>query len=122
MKTIRTWILIAALALPGVAAAANRHDAELAMTAAQSALDAAERAGAAQFAMSDLTTARSGMAHAQGLANDRDWTDSMLASEKTRADAILAEARSRQARAEATTEEVEAAVRTLRIELGRVGG
>jgi Cdc6-like AAA superfamily ATPase len=119
---IRALILSLALALPGLAAAANRHDAELAMTAAASALESAERAGAAQYATDDLTNARNGMAHAQGLANDRDWTESMLASEKTRADAILAEARSRQARAEATTAEVEAAVRTLRVELDRAGG
>ncbi|HSX62767.1 MAG TPA: DUF4398 domain-containing protein [Tahibacter sp.] len=119
---LQAVILSVALALPGIAGAANRHDAELAMTAAQSALEAAERAGAAQYAMEDLTNARSGMAHAQGLASDRDWTESMLASEKTSADANLAEARSRQARAEATTEEVEAAVRTLRAELGRAGG
>lgn len=119
---ITALILGAALALPGLAAAANRHDAELAMTAAQSALEAAERAGAAQYASADLNNARTGMAHAHGLAGDREWTDSMLASEKTRADAILAEARARQARAEATTAEVEAAVRTLRTELGRAGG
>jgi hypothetical protein len=118
---IQALILSIALALPGVAAAANRHEAELAMTAAQSALESAERAGAEQFASADLGNARNGMAHAQGLANDRDWTESMLASEKTRADAILAEARSRQARAEATTAEVEAAVRTLRVELDRAG-
>lgn len=119
---MKALLLAVALALPGLAIAANRHDAELAMTAAQSALDAAERAGATQYAMDDLTNARSGMARAAGLANDRDWTDSMLASEKTRADANLAEARSRQARAEATTAEVEAAVRTLRMELSRAGG
>lgn len=119
---IRALILSLALALPGFAVAANRHEAELAMTAAQSALDAAERAGAAQYAIDELNTARNGMAHAQGLAGDRDWTESMLASEKASADAHLAEARSRQARAEATTAEVEAAVRTLRAELGRAGG
>lgn len=119
---IRSLILLAALSLPGLAAAANRHDAELAMTAAASALEAAERAGAAEFALPDLTNARNGMAHAQGLADDRDWSDSMLASEKTTADANLAEARARQARAEATTAEVEAAVRTLRTELGSAGG
>jgi hypothetical protein len=119
--TLKT-LLFVALALPGLAAAASRHDAELAMTAAQSALDAAERAGAPQYAMPDLNAARNGMARAQGLADSHDWTESMLASEKTRADANLAEARSRQARAEATTQEVEEAVRTLRVELGRAGG
>jgi len=117
-----TLVLVAALSLPGIAGAAKRHDAELALTAAASSIEAAERAGAADFALPDLTNARGGMARAQSLADDRDWTDSMLASEKTRADANLAEARSRQARAEATTAEVDAAVRTLRNELGRAGG
>ena len=119
---IQALILSVALALPGIAIAANRHEAELAMTAARSAVDAAERAGAAQYASDDLNNVRAGMAHAQGLASDRDWTDSMLASEKAGADAHLAESRSRQARAEATTAEVEAAVRTLRAELDRAGG
>ncbi|HVJ63265.1 MAG TPA: DUF4398 domain-containing protein [Tahibacter sp.] len=118
---VKAVLLSAALALPGIAGAASRHDAELAMTAAQSAIDAAERAGAAQYAMPDLTTARGGMASAVGLADRRDWTGAMLASEKTGADANLAEARSRQARAEAATQEVEDAVRTLRAELGAGG-
>lgn len=118
MKT-RALLLIAALALPGLGVAANRHDAEIALTAAQSSLEAAERAGAVEFANVEITTARSGLASAQGLAERRDWTESMLASEKTQSDAHLAEARSRQARAEATTLEVENAVRTLRNELGR---
>lgn len=111
-------ILAAALALPGLASAAGRHDAELAMTAASAALQAAERAGAAELAVSDLANARNGMAQAEGLANSRDWTDSMLAAEKTRADANLAEARSRQARAETATGEVENALRALRAEVG----
>lgn len=119
---IKSLVLIAALSLPGFAGAASRHDAELALTQAQGALDAAERAGAAEYALPDLTTARGSMANAAGLADRREWTDSMLASEKTSADANLAEARSRQARAEAATQEVEDAVRTLRAELGRTGG
>lgn len=118
---IKSALLIVLLALPGIAGAASRHDAELAMTQAQGALDAAERAGAAQYALPDLTTARGGMASAASLAERRDWTGAMLASERTGADANLAEARSRQARAEAATQEVEDAVRTLRAELG-VGG
>lgn len=118
----KALILIAALALPGLAGAAARHDADLALTQAQAAIDAAERAGAAQYAMPELTAARTGMASAAGLADRRDWTGAMLASEKTALDANLAESRSRQARAESTTAEVEDAVRTLRAELGRTGG
>ena len=48
---IQAVILSVALALPGIAGAANRHDADLAMTAAQSALEAAERAGAQYLVM-----------------------------------------------------------------------
>lgn len=121
MKT-PALILAAALALPGLASAASRHDAELAMTAAAAALQAAERAGAAELAMSDLSNARNGMAQAEGLATSRDWTESMLAAEKTRADANLAEARSRQVRAEAATQEIENALRALRVEVGSEGG
>jgi len=115
-------LLCAALAVPGLAGAANRHDAELAMTAAVAALQAAERAGAVELAGNDLNNARNSMVRAQGLADSRDWTDSMLASEKTRADANLAEARSRQARAEGAAKEVDDALRALRSELDRSGG
>lgn len=115
---VAALILAAAVALPSLAGAASRHDAELAMTAATAALQAAERAGAAELARSDLSNARNGMAQAEGLAGSRDWTDSVLAAEKTRADANLAEARSRQVRAETATQEVENALRALRTELG----
>jgi hypothetical protein len=120
MKAIAV-LLSAALALPGLALGANRHDAELALTAAGTALQAAERAGAAELAAPDLSNARSGLVKAQGLMERRDWSDSLLASEKTQADALLAEARSRQARAETATQEIDDAVQTLRSELGRGG-
>jgi hypothetical protein len=108
--------------LPGVALASNKRDAELALTEARSAVEAAERAGAEEHAAVDLRVAHEHLAQAGGEYDSRDWTDSVMASEKSKADASLAESRSRQHRAEATTAEVDATVRRLRQELGMQGG
>ncbi|UXI69935.1 DUF4398 domain-containing protein [Tahibacter amnicola] len=107
--------LCCAVSLPAIAA--NRRDAELALTEARTSVEAAERAGATEHAITDLTAARDNLAAAVDRADHRDWNDSIMASERTRADAILAEARSRQARAEATTREVEVAVESLRAQI-----
>jgi hypothetical protein len=106
------------LAMPLAAQATDRKDAELAMTEASSAVDAAERADAAKYATTDLNTAHDMMANAQAAYDHRAWLDSVFNSGDAKADANLAAARSRQHRAEATTAELETTVRSLREELG----
>lgn len=118
---LRALSLVAALALSGPAFA-GRQDAELALTQARSAVAAAERAGAAQEAPQEFNTARDSLAQAQGSYDEREWDDAELESHRTRADARLAEARSRQHKAEAAATEIEAAIETLRAELARHSG
>ncbi|MEO8669696.1 MAG: DUF4398 domain-containing protein [Tahibacter sp.] len=118
----RMVVMMLVLLLPAVALAGpGKRDAEVALAEARSGVESAERAGAAEHASNDLNAARDDLARANGAFEHRDWEDSVMASEKTRADGTLAEARSRQHRAEASTAEVENAVRTLRTELGVKG-
>jgi hypothetical protein len=109
------------LALP-LAAQAGRSEAETALTQATGSVAAAERAGATRNASVEFQVARDLFGQAQRACEDRKWDDCETAAEKARADARLAEARSRQRRAEEATAEIEAAVETLRSELARRGG
>jgi len=106
------------LSLPLVSFAADRKDAELAMTEANTAIESAERADAAQFASADIGTAHDMIANAQNAYDHRDWTISIIDAENAKADADLAAARSRQLRAEEATAEVDRSVRSLREQLG----
>ena len=118
-KAIAAAVLLATLPLAGYGM--DRHDADLAMTQANAAIEAAEHADAAQFDNADLGTAHDMLASAQGAYDHRDWTISVFDAENARADADLAAARSRQLRAEEATAEVERSVRTLREQLGISG-
>jgi len=104
--------------LPFAAYGMDHRDADMAMTQAGAAIEAAERADAAQFDNADLGTAHAMLASAQAAADHRDWTESVFASENAKVDADLATARSRQVRAEEATAEVERSVQTLREQLG----
>ena len=106
---------------PLVAHALDREDADLALAQAGTALQAAERADAAQYAIPDLGTAHGMLNQAQAAYDHRHWTDAVFAAENARADADLAAARSRQHRAEDATAEVERSVQTLRDQLGLTG-
>ena len=121
MKLQATLGLAAALALAGPAFA-GKQSAELALTQARSAVAAAERAGAVNEVPQDFSTARDSLAQAQGSYEDREWDDSELESHRARADARVAEARSRQTKAERAMIEIEAAIDTLRAEIARQTG
>lgn len=121
MKSQALGLALVALALSGPAFA-GRQDAEIALTKARSAVAAAERAGALQAAPSDFGTANESLSRATYLYDDREWDDTVLASDRARADARVAEARSRQVKAEAALAEVETAIETLRAEIARTPG
>jgi Domain of unknown function (DUF4398) len=110
------------LALPFTAYGMDRKDADLAMAEAGASIEAAERADAAQYAPTELNTAHDMFASAQSDYDHRNWTDSAFAADNSKADANLAAARSREHRAEATTNELETTVRTLREQMGMSGG
>ena len=117
-----TAAAILILALPfTVANAADRKDAELALTEAGTSVEAAERADAAQFATTDLNAAHDRLGNAQVAYDHHKWLDSVFSSGDAKADANLAAARARQHRAEAATAEIDATVRSLREQLGITG-
>ena len=116
---IRTLAFAIATTLVATPAFAGKRDAELGLTQARSAVDAAERAGAAEFAGPELNIARDMLARAEGSYDDRDFDDSEDEAERAVLDARLAEARARQQKAEIAANEVEAAIESLRLEVAR---
>lgn len=110
------------VALPLAAFGMDRKDADLAMAEAGASIHAAESADAAEYAPTDLNTAHDMFASAQAAYDHRNWTDAAFAADNSRADANLAAARSREHRAEATTNELEQTVRSLREQVGASGG
>ena len=121
MKLQASLGLAAALALSGPAFA-GKQESELALTQARSAVAAAERADAATEVPQDFNTARDALAQAQGSFEEREWDDAEFESHRARADARVAEARSRQTKAERALHEIESAIDTLRAELARKNG
>jgi hypothetical protein len=119
---LRSLALLALLALPVTAFAANRDDAELSLATATTAIDAAQNADAPRYANIEFNAAQQSLAFARSNYDRRDWEDVILAAEKARADADLAAARSRQHRAEAATAEIDATIASLRTQLGITGG
>ena len=122
MKARPLFLAILFTLSPLVALAADRKDADLAITQAASAVEAAQRADAPQNAATDFGTAQQMLMDAHVAYDNRHWTDSIIDSENARVDANLAAARSRQARAEATTAELEQTVRSLREQMGVTPG
>jgi hypothetical protein len=120
--TGKSAALLIALALPGLAAATERTDAELAITEAGTAVESAERADATQYAAADITEAHAMLANAQAAYDHRHWVESAMDSESAKADANLAAARSRQHIAEAMTAELDRTVGSLRQQLNITGG
>lgn len=117
-----TAAVILILALPfTLASAADRKDAELAITDASSSVESAERADAAQYAATDLNDAHDMLSSARNAYDHHKWLESVFGSGNAKADANLAAARARQHRAEAATAEIDSTVRSLREQLGITG-
>jgi len=112
------WLLLAALAVSGAAAAVDRDTAQLELTQAVTAVQAAERDDAARYAPADLDEAHAMLGSAQNAADGRSWDDTALFAERAKVAGDLASARSRQHRAEAATEEIRRSVDSLRHEIG----
>jgi hypothetical protein len=115
-------LLIAALAMPGVAATVDRDTAQLELTQAITSVQAADRDDAATYAPGELDEARVMLDSAQAAADRRDWTSTAVYAERAKMAGDLAASRSRQHRAEAATAEIERNVETLRRQLTSYGG
>ncbi|HVT33750.1 MAG TPA: DUF4398 domain-containing protein [Rhodanobacteraceae bacterium] len=101
-----------------IAASVDRDTAELELTQAITAVQAAERDDAARYAAPDLDEAHAMLGSAQRAADARDWTSSATFAERAKVSGDLASARSRQHRAEAATAEIRQSVDALREQLG----
>jgi Domain of unknown function (DUF4398) len=112
------YILIAALAVSGTAAAVDHDTATLELTQAVTAVQSAERDDAARYAPADLDQAHALLDSAQSAADSRSWTDAAMYSECAKVVGDLASSRARQHRAEAATAEIERSVDSLRQQLG----
>jgi len=116
-----SFFLAAALVVSGIAAAADRGDAELELAQAANAVQSAERDDAASYARPDLDEAHAMLGAAHDAFDSRDWTGSAMYAERAKLTGTLAGARSRQHRAEIATTEIERSVSTLRTQLGLPG-
>lgn len=116
----RALACAALLALP-LSAFAGKNEAQLALTSARANVASAERADAARYATTELSSARELLARAEGSFDDRDWKDAEREAERAKADARVAETRARQRSNEAVLAELEATIRTLRTEIAREG-
>jgi len=112
------FLILAALAVSGAAAAVDRDTAQLELTQAVTAVQTAERDDAARYAPADLDEAHSMLGSAQGAADARSWDDTALYAERAKVAGDLASARSRQHRAESATAEIERSVDSLRQQIG----
>ncbi|MCB1552816.1 MAG: DUF4398 domain-containing protein [Xanthomonadales bacterium] len=119
--SLRKLSLVLCLTALPLSAWAGKDDAKLALTAARANVASAERAEAGRYATLELKSAQDLLAQAEGSFDDRDWTDAEREAERAKADARLAEARSRQHLAETQLAEIEETIQTLREELARQG-
>ncbi len=117
MKKYRC-LLLAALVVSGTAAAVDRDTAQLELTQAATAVQAAERDDAARYAPADLDEAHAMLDSAQSAADGRSWTDTAIYAERAKVAGDLASSRSRQHRAESATAEIERSVDSLRHQVG----
>jgi hypothetical protein len=106
------------MASNAIAASVDRDTAELELTQAITAVQAAERDDALRYATAELDEAHAMLASAQRAADARDWTAAATFAERAKVSGDLASARSRQHRAEAATAEIQESVDTLREQLG----
>jgi hypothetical protein len=111
-------MLGALMASNAIAASVDRDTAELELTQAITAVQAAERDDALRYATAELDEAHAMLASAQRAADARDWTAAATFAERAKVSGDLASARSRQHRAEAATAEIQESVDTLREQLG----
>jgi len=122
MKQLTLTTILAALLLAvPLVAQAGRGEAETALTRANSGVAAADRAGAVEFSTVEIGIAREQLMQANRACERRDWDDCERAAHRAHADARLAEARTRQSKAETATAALKAAVDTLSAELARSG-
>lgn len=112
------YLLFAALAVSGAAAAVDHDTAQLELSQAVTAVQTAERDDAAQYAPTDLDEAHAMLDSAQSASDTRDWDSTAMYAERAKLSGDLASSRSREHRAENATAEIERSVAALRTQIG----
>ena len=115
-RTGRLWPLMA-VAMLAACASIPPPKAELAV--AEAAVVNATNAGALQWAPAELRTAQDKLARAQSAMNAKEHGQALSLAHEASADAQLAAAAARAAKAQRTADEVQEANRVLREELSR---
>ena len=115
----RTRLALVATAALLASACASTPPPTAQITAAQQAIDGAERAQAAEHAAADLSQARSKLAAANNAVQNEDMDEALRFAEEARADAELATARTAASKAQAANAEIREATRVLVEELNR---
>lgn len=116
-----TFLLVLLLLWSGVAHAAERKDAELALAQASTAVQAARRDDAQTYASAEFATAQSMLSTSLEAFDARAWTRSLVYAERARVDGELASALGRQIRAEAAETELERSLDSLRAQISTGG-
>lgn len=117
MQLIRLSLPFVGIALAGCAHQPPVPDAQLAV--AQAAVGDAQRAGAAEVAPVELSSAQKSLALAQSAVREERYDQARRHAEIAAVDAKLAETRARSARAQRAAQELQASVDVLRSELER---
>lgn len=121
MSRFPLLLLLLLLLYGGVAQAADRKDAELALAQASTAVQTARRDDAETYAAADFATAQTMLNTSLEAFDARDWTRSLIYAERARVDGELAGARGRQVRAESAANELERSLDTLRVQVSAGG-
>lgn len=114
-------VLVAALLWSGAAMADEEDLARVAIAQAETAVEAAENADAADIASAVMRAALDHLVAARGAFQRDNFEAALMAAEKAEVDAKLAGARARQMRAADATAEIEASIETLRRQIAEPG-
>jgi hypothetical protein len=116
IQTCSPRTAFAAMALAGLAACSSTPAPVAEISAAQTAVTAAEEADAAQHAPADLDRARDKLLRAQAAIQEEENVQARRLAEQALADARLAEAKSRADVAQQTADKVQTGISELRSE------
>jgi hypothetical protein len=120
-KLLTRSILTGACAIAVLSGCASPPPPTAQLAVGKAAIQAAQTAGAAEFAPVELNRAREKLAQAEAAVRDKQYEVARTLAEQANADALVARSRATAERSRRAAEEVSAGVRTLREQLDREG-
>ncbi|HEU4429863.1 MAG TPA: DUF4398 domain-containing protein [Myxococcota bacterium] len=109
------WMGLAALLVATACASAPMPTEEI--TRAKAAVEQAETAGAGEHAALEMKNAREKLSEAETLAGERDEVGARRAAEQAEVDALLAVAKTRRAKAQASASELQDTLEAMQEEM-----